>query len=257
MFYKLAIPFSASGHDVYSELLAFLKNKFVINNHNLSQHKFILHAKSRAEIARCGSGREWNTRPDQGPCGQVKNPQDGVVEIWPRGRAQKDARDRILETMTLDLACGSTCCLFLTQVFRKRQNDIIACNNYHTFREYGPRPGPDLGHDEISTRDVCNTESNFSKQGLDGVAIRSPIGSSSGPTLSGPLSRSGPDHTKPIRARSVTGEIYGDFYPGMYSRRVQKFEDIARYFWKFLPLYIFHRISFNSFAFIWVSLKPH
>ena len=32
----------------------------------------------------------------------------------------------------------STCCLFLTQVFRKRQNDIFACDNYHTFREYGP-----------------------------------------------------------------------------------------------------------------------
>ena len=32
----------------------------------------------------------------------------------------------------------STCCLFLTQFFRKRQNDIFACDNYHTFREYGP-----------------------------------------------------------------------------------------------------------------------
>ena len=30
------------------------------------------------------------------------------------------------------------CCLFLTQIFRKRQNDIFACENYHTFREYGP-----------------------------------------------------------------------------------------------------------------------
>ena len=28
----------------------------------------------------------------------------------------------------------SISCLFLTQVFRKRQNDIIACENYHTFR---------------------------------------------------------------------------------------------------------------------------
>ena len=33
----------------------------------------------------------------------------------------------------------NTCCLFLTQVFRKRQNDIFASDNYHTFREYGPR----------------------------------------------------------------------------------------------------------------------
>ena len=35
----------------------------------------------------------------------------------------------------------STCCLFLTQVFRKRQNDIFACDNYHTFRAYGPCSG--------------------------------------------------------------------------------------------------------------------
>ena len=46
--------------------------------------------------------------------------------------------DRILETMTQISHARNICCLFLTQVFRKRQNDIIACENYHTFREYDP-----------------------------------------------------------------------------------------------------------------------
>ena len=44
--------------------------------------------------------------------------------------------DRILEMMISH--ARSICYLFLTQVFRQRQSDIIACENYHTFQEYGP-----------------------------------------------------------------------------------------------------------------------
>ena len=56
----------------------------------------------------------------------------------------------------------STCCLFLTQCFRKRQNDIFACDNYPTFREYGLMC-PVRSMYMYSRVDVCLTAQNRKK----------------------------------------------------------------------------------------------
>ena len=67
-------------------------------------------------MPRSGPDKELNTRSDLGPWGEVKNPQDSIVEIWLPDRAPI-----------------GTC---------------VSCPPRDT------KSGPDLGHDEISTTNV-------------------------------------------------------------------------------------------------------